>query len=289
MIAWTLALVAAWATALAHVLGKDCLRQQDLTAFVLLRLLAATLASSLLLLADPTTWSRFDRLDGPTVLALAGCGLLCPLAVNLALFAAYRRLPVNVGVPVFQIHPVWIAILTPWLLPQASGPTGLAGVVIIACGVVLVAVGLRPAPGASRRLDPWGLAAALVAALLNALAVIAWTALQDRCGSVLICASGTATASLALLPWVLWRRRHIAWGDRRARLGAAASGILVFALGNACAIHAARDLAPAAVFAVVSSAVLWTALIARWRLRERWTGLQCAGAVGIVLGAVVLI
>ncbi len=274
-----MALLAAILTAMAHVLAKESLPRQDYGAFLIIRMAAAAVATGLLflLLGDPVAPEAASRAAWG---ALAAVSLL-PILVNLVLFRGMKRLPVNVAVPLFHSYPAITYLLQVAALGVLFRAPAFAGVLLVVAGVAGFSARRR---GGTKRLDPAGIGLVLTGSVFMAVATVSWKALQAHFGKLLIAFGGGLVSTLAVLLLYAPRLRRLHWGDRRAVLGTAASGVLVFGFANVLSLTAMQTLEPALVFAIVATSVLWTAVISFLRLGERWTLFQFVAACLVVGG-----
>jgi drug/metabolite transporter (DMT)-like permease len=193
-----------------------------------------------------------------------------------------KRLPVNVAVPLFHSYPAVTYLLQVAALGVLFRAPAFAGVLLVVAGVT--GFSARRRGGGGERLDPAGIGLVLTGSVVMAVATVSWKALQAHFGKLLIAFGGGLLSTLAVLLLYAPRLRRLHWGDRRAVLGTAASGVLVFGLANVLSLTAMQTLDPALVFAIVATSVLWTAVIGFLRLGERWTLFQFLSACLVVGG-----
>ena len=135
MTGYSLALVAAVATALSHVLAKDSLHKQDFCTFLIVRTGAAALALVVVVLARGE-FRVVLGLPRGLLLLLAALGLLIPFASNILYFLGLRRLDVNVATPVFHSYPAIGFALGIVFLGTGFQWRAFVGVVGVLAGVV---------------------------------------------------------------------------------------------------------------------------------------------------------
>ncbi len=218
-------------------------------------------------------------------LLLLGSGVL--LALNwLALFTAFRRVPVAVAILVAYIAPVLVAaIARPALGERVSSASAAA------LGASLLGIGLVAAPALRGRLDAVGVAAALASALAFAALLLAGKILTRLYPPSAIAAWQTGLATLALLPWALGTDLPSARllispraGGLLLLLGAvhtAAAGILYFRGLSSVPAHHAGILA----YLEPTSGILWA-----WALLgESPTPLTLLGGALVLAGGASLI
>lgn len=287
MLGFSLALLAAVATALSHVLAKDSLRRQDFSAFLIVRTGAAALALVVVLVAKGDL-PKLAKLPVDLAAILLALGLLIPFATNIFYFLGLKRLDVNVATPVFHSYPAIAFVLGIALLKTGFRWSAFLGVAAVLLGVVGFCAPQRLA-GALKHVDRTGIAFILFTAVIMAASTIVWKVLGERTNARIICFLGTAAATAPLAIWGLARFRSIQWGPLRTNVKSALSGILVFAVANVLSITAMKDLSPGVVYSIVSSSVLWVGILAYFLLKEKWTRLQAASAIVLFIGLVVLL
>lgn len=281
-----LAMAAALATALSHVLAKDSLHRQDFPAFLIVRTTAASAVLAVLLLFRGGM-AELLAIPEDIVWLLIGLGFICPLSTNIAYFSALKRLQVNVAIPVFHCFPAIAFVLGLLFLSLPFSLVNLAGVLCVIGGTAGFC--LRQAESDElmhARLS--GIALAIFAALLFASTIICWKVLRERASPLAITFLGTSTSAVTLLAAYSWRLRLLRWDGLATNMKTAISGILIFGFANLLSIHAMEDLSPAVVYSVVSSSVLWVGVFALVMLREKWTPLQIVSALLVFAGVVVL-
>jgi drug/metabolite transporter, DME family len=107
--------------------------------------------------------NRAQTLAPPREIAVLGAATIVALVLNLAIFAAFARVPIAVALLAFYTYPAMVAavaIVTGTERPSAG--TILALILALAGMAVVVAGGFDPAAGSS--IDPIGVALGLVAA-----------------------------------------------------------------------------------------------------------------------------
>jgi len=286
MTAILLSLMAALAVALSHVLAKGSLRHQDFAAFLIVRTGAAAIALAVAFAAQGGV-AELRAMPAGLVWLLAALGLLAPLTINLAHFAAMRRLPVNVVTPVFHSYPAVAFVLGIFLLHIDFVWVNFIGVLAVVSGTAGFCV-LRAADGGSRRADARGIALVLLASVMMAVTAIVWKALRSHASPLAICLLGTASATAALALANAAKLRGLRWGTVGTNVRTAFSGMLTFGFANPVSILAMATLSPGVVYAIVSSSVLWVGVLAFFMLKEKWRPLQIAAAVLVFAGIVVL-
>ena len=287
MLGFFLALAAAVATALSHVLAKDSLHKQDFSAFLIVRTGAAALALVVVLSAKGD-FSALAELPRGLLLALLAMGLLVPFATNIFYFLGLKRLDVNVATPVFHSYPAIAFVLGIVFFKTGFQWSAFVGIAAVLAGVVGFCAPQRLA-GTLKRVDGTGIAFLLITAVIMAASTNVWKVLGEKTNSRIICFLGIAAATAPLVIWGLARFRNIQWGSVGTNVKSALSGILVFAVANVLSIAAMKELSPGVVYSVVSSSVLWVGILAFFMLKERWTRLQAASALVLFAGLVILL
>lgn len=287
MLGFSLALLAAVATALSHVLAKDSLHKQDFSAFLIVRTGAAALALVVVLLAKGD-FSALAELPRNLLLALLALGLLVPFATNIFYFLGLKQLDVNVATPVFHSYPAIAFVLGIVFLKTGFQWNALVGIAAILAGVIGFCAPGRVA-GTLKQVDKTGITFLLTTAVIMGVCTNVWKVLGEKTSGRIICFLGIAAATAPLVIWGLARCRSIQWGPVGTNVKSALSGILVFAVANVLSIAAMKELSAGVVYSVVSSSVLWVGILAFFMLKERWTRLQAISALVLFAGLVILL
>jgi uncharacterized membrane protein len=263
------ALILALGSAVLHAVWNLLLgRARDVQAAT-----AATfLVSMAIALPFALVWWHADRSVWPYALA----STLLETLYLVALAAAYHRGEISFVYPLTRgVAPVLVLAFTVFWLGHHASAAEVAGVLLVACGVVLV-----------RGLGVRGDAAALVWTATIAATIAAYT-LVDRVG---IHRAGAITYFVLTLvgpclisPWLAGTRairRELGWpvaAGGLASFGSFTFGLLALRHGSAAAVLAVRS----------SSVVIATALASRV-LAERVSWTRLLGSVLVFAGIVLL-
>ena len=289
MTGFTLALIAAAATAASHVLAKGSLDRQDFSAFLIVRCGTAMLVMAVVVVARGSL-PELVSLPPGTAMQLVGVGLLAPLAVNLLYFRALTRIRVNTALPIYQCYPAISFVLGWVVLKQDAHLADGFGVLMVVSGAAGFCYGRQVEAGDRRGSDARAIALLLMGACLMATATVVWKVIGQRASPAVICLFGVTVTTVAVTLANVNRLRRLHWGDASTLVRTALSGALVFAVANQLSLTAMNvyGLTPAVVFSLVSSSVLWIGVLAFLFLREKWSLSQAVAAFTIFAGIVVL-
>jgi drug/metabolite transporter (DMT)-like permease len=205
----------------------------------------------------------------------------------LALAEAYRTGDLGQAYPIARgSAPLLTAILAGALLGEALGGYGWAGIILLAAGILLLALrGGRAAQRLDRR--------SVGFALLTALTITAYT-LVDGVGARLAGSASAYTAWLFLLSGVVmtaygfWRVGPRLAGDFKRNWPLALAGAALSTAAYAIAIWAMTVAPIALVAALRETSVLFGALFASLFLREPWIAARIGATVLVLAGALLL-
>lgn len=257
-------------------------------ATVWLRLLGASLILfPLAVVWRPAAVAVLVRRRGRHVL---GYGLLSLAGVQVCFFIAVSRLPVGVALLLEYLAP---AVLLTWLVlvRRRRVPGGAVGGAVLAVAGIAVVVQVWQ----GIRLDPVGLVAGLTAAACLASYFLLSDHLTGHVDPVALVAVGTVVGVVAVTgpaaPWRMpWRR----FGDAAPIAGTAlpvgvlllwlvvVSTVVAYVLG----VAAVRSLTAPVAGVVATVEVVFAAVAAWLMLGERLTGVQLAGGLLVIGGAV---
>lgn len=223
----------------------------------------------------------FVPLPAPASLPWLAVTVFVHVGYFLALLAAYRHADLSLAYPVMRgTAPVLVALAAP-LMGEPMAPGLMAGIALVAIGIVLPAwVGLR------RGIGGHGLGYALANA-----GIIALYTVIDGIGVRL---SGSAAAytlwlffldAWGILAVALWRRGGGVVRHLRLRWPQALGGA-VLTIGSYGIVLWAMTVAPIpAVAALRETSVVFAAWLGTWRLKERLGSWRLGGALLVALGA----
>jgi drug/metabolite transporter (DMT)-like permease len=241
-------------------------REEDIEAATAVALLALVAA---LVVPAALTW----RVEGAAVPYAVGSAAL-ELAYVVLIAAAYRRYELSVVYPVARgLAPVLALVLVVSAGGARPSAPGIVGVLVIACGVMLVR-------GARGNLGGLGFGTAIAA-------TIAGYTVVDRYG-IRHASAGPYLLLVMLGPAIVY---PLAVGRRRLR---AAVGLSTVTIGAASAsayllvLLALRLASAPAVAAVRETSVVIATALAGLLLRERVGAARLAGAVAVVAGVSLL-
>lgn len=120
-----------------------------------------------------------------------------------------------------KTSPLWVAVLSPWLVNERSSGRTWLGLAVGAIGVVVAS--LDPAKGWAPDLASWGIGLALVSGAFSGLAYVALRQLARTDDPLTVVATFSAALVLVSLPLSLVNVHHVGdWGARTWGLLAAA-------------------------------------------------------------------
>lgn len=168
------------------------------------RMLVATLALGLFLLARGERLQRMSRRDTATVVLV---GVLWFGAYNVALNEGERRVDAGTAAMLVAIGPILIALLAGVILGEGYPRTLVQGVAVAFAGAIVIGLATR----ATSTDAAWGAVLCALAAILYATAVVLQKPLLSRVGALqvtfLACAIGTI-ACLPFAPQLVTQAQH---------------------------------------------------------------------------------
>ncbi len=278
-----LALAAAMAVAVAHVLAKDVLGKLPFSQFFAVRTAGGVVATFIGLLATGDLQPLL-HLPPRELTILFGTGLLVPLAVNIFSFWSMKHMPLNVHAPLFRTYVVYVFLIS--LLFLDENLTALTAVAVLVTFVGVVAFSAARQPTGQQRASPGTMVVCLAGAVLLAVGMILWKEYRAFASPSMIAFTGTATTGV--IYGVVYAIRRPPSGPPSAVGKAVLSGAIVFGLGNFLWIAALGYSSAPVVSAVHSTSTLIIAVLAYLFLRERWTRGQAVAAITICAGVVLL-
>jgi drug/metabolite transporter (DMT)-like permease len=151
-------------------------------------------------------------------------------AALLLYFVAIRETGVAIGTFLFFIQPVWVALLAPRYLGDATGRLVYVAIGLALGGLVVLLVPV--ALGDSVSVSALGLVAGLASGFCYAGFALVTKGLSRRVGSIAMVLTECALDTLFLLPLALWQVLGAGYGlTRRDLLVALILGLLVTAVG----------------------------------------------------------
>jgi drug/metabolite transporter, DME family len=279
-----LAAVAAAATlwAVAAVVAKS-LFDDGVTPLELVQARAYVTAGGLALL--PAAWRRRGPERGGSLWAmLAALGLAIAL-VNLTYYIAIDRIPVAVAIVLQYSAPALVVAWTAFTMRRSPSPPIVAALVAALAGVVLVSEVLE---GELGRLDAFGIAMGLGAAVMFATYTLLSERAQDHYGPVPAIFRGFAFASVFWLAIQIprgWPDALLATGNLSRVLFVGLAGTLlpfllyVWGVGR---MRAARASIAATLEPVLAAVIAWS-----W-LDQTLSVMQIAGGLLVVAAVVIL-
>jgi drug/metabolite transporter (DMT)-like permease len=184
--------VVLWASAFVGIRAAGA----DLTGgpLALGRLLVATLALGLFLLARGERIQRLDRRDA---VAIGLTGLLWFGAYNVALNEGERRVDAGTAAMLVAVGPILIALLAGVLLSEGYPRTLVRGVTVAFAGAIVIGLATR----ATSTDAAWGAVLCLGAAVLYAAAVVIQKPVLARRGALEVTFLGCVGGTIVTLPF----------------------------------------------------------------------------------------
>lgn len=226
------------------------------------------------------------RLPGRDLRLAALLGLAGMALNNVAYYVAIQRTNVATAIVLQYTAPVMVLAWLAWRRRQRPTPALLLAAISATVGVAL-AIGLG-GPAGSLRLDPLGVAGALVGAIAFAFYNLAGRGLTARAAPVTVSCWMLLSASAAFLlvqpPWMVWRAHYSLpqWAFLAVFSLTATLAPTLLYIGGLRHLEASRAVITSCLEPVAGIACAWMLL------GEGLSGLQLAG-VGMVLTAVALV
>lgn len=288
-----LVLAAAVFASASNVLGKSVVTKMPFGRFLVGRSIGAALV---LLFLFHGSGSKF-ALPWWAIPLLLSAGCIWPGVINLLVYHALRRLPVNISRPVYQSWPA-MAFIGSLIVGDPGAVLGAATIagIFLALGGAAAFGHLKPAGEAVQDFRRRDVALTALAAFLQSIGALLMRYLVDRMGLPPISlnflfVSGFFFLFAGLSPVIDMndpRRTDAGTTELKRFAVSALSGALIFGCGNTCFMASQKFIEPGIAGSIYTLNVPLTAGIAWLFLKEKWTWKQALAAGLVVAGGALL-